>query len=173
MKGFTHIICGDGKGKTTSAVGCALRAKGSGMNVVFVSFMKDGTSSENELMKGAGITLLHCDRYYGFTFEMTQQEKQELTQLHNKMLTQAFELAQSDKADMLVLDEFFCAYEYELFDRALADKLTLEKPYECELILTGHNPEQKYIDAADYVTRLENEKHPYEKGIPARKGIEY
>lgn len=173
MKGLTHIICGDGKGKTTSAVGCALRARGSGMNVVFVSFMKDGTSSENELMKSAGITLLHCDKYYGFTFEMTEQEKQELTNFHNDLLTQALEIAQSGKADMLVLDEFFCAYEYELFDRALADKLVFEKPYEVELILTGHNVEQKYLDAADYITRVENEKHPFEKGVLARKGIEF
>jgi cob(I)alamin adenosyltransferase len=173
MDGLTHIICGFGKGKTTSAVGCALRARGSGMNVVFVSFMKDGTSSENELMKNAGITLLHCGKHFGFTFEMSQQEKQELTQLHNEMLRQALELAQRGKADMLVLDEFFCAYEYGLFDKAVADKIVFEKPHKTELILTGHNAEQKFIDAADYVTRLESEKHPYEKGVAARRGIEY
>lgn len=173
MKGLTHIICGDGKGKTTSAVGCALRAKGSGMKVVFISLMKDGTSGENELMKNAGITLLHCDKYYGFTFEMTDQEKAELVKCHNELLTKALELAQSGEAEMLVIDEFFCAYEYDLLDKTLADRIVFEKPYETELVLTGHNVEQNFIDAADYVSRVENEKHPFEKGVLARKGIEY
>lgn len=173
MKGLTHIICGDGKGKTTSAVGCALRAKGSGMNVVFVSLMKDGSSSENGLLKSAGITLIHCDKYYGFTSEMTQEEKDGLVKCHDKMIKDAFELAQSGKADMLVIDEFFCAYEYDLCDKALAERVVFEKPYETELVLTGHNVESKFLDAADYISRIENERHPFEKGVLARKGIEF
>ena len=75
MKGLTHIIYGMGKGKTTGAVGCALRAAGSGMKVVFVSLMKDGTSSENSLLEKCGIKLMYCDRNYGFTFEMTDKDK--------------------------------------------------------------------------------------------------
>ncbi len=173
MKGLTHIICGDGKGKTTSAVGCALRAKGSGMKVVFVSMMKDGTSSENELMKNAGITLMHCDKYYGFTFEMTDQEKAGLIECHNKLLTDAYELAQNGEAEMLVIDEFFCACEYELCDMLLAKKIVFEKPYETELVLTGHSVSKEFLDAADYISRIENERHPFEKGVLARKGIEY
>lgn len=173
MKGLTHIIYGDGKGKTTSAVGCALRAAGSGMKTVLVSLMKDGTSAENEPLKNAGIKVLHCDKYYGFTFELTDDEKNELIACNNRLLTEAFELAQQDKADMLVIDEFFCAYECGLLDKALAEKIVFEKPAEVELVLTGHNVEQKFLDAADYITRVENERHPYEKGVPARKGIEY
>lgn len=173
MNGLIHIICGSGKGKTTSAVGCALRAAGSGMSVAFVSLMKDGTSSENEPLKKCGIKLSHCDKHYGFTFEMTDAEKAGQTACHNKLLTEAFELAQQGKADMLVIDEFFCAYEYGLCDKTLAEKIVFEKPDEVELVLTGHNVEQKFLDAADYITRVENERHPYDKGVPARKGIEF
>lgn len=173
MKGSTHIIYGDGKGKTTSAVGCAVRAKGSGMNVVFVSLMKDGTSNENKLLEKCGIVLFHCDKHYGFTFEMTDEEKAEITACHNKILSDAYELAQQGKADMLVVDEFFCAYEFGLCDKALAEKIVFERPYDTELILTGHEVDKKFLDAADYISRIDNERHPFEKGVPARIGVEF
>ena len=173
MHGLTHILCGNGKGKTTGAVGSALRAAGSGMKVVFVSLMKDGTSSENSLLKAAGITLFHCDRNYGFTFNMTEQDKADITACHDRIVTQALELAKSGEADMLVIDEFFCAYEYGLCSKELFESVVFDKPESTELVLTGHNAEQKFLDAADYVTRLSSEKHPYEKGVSARKGIEF
>ena len=161
MKGSTHIIYGDGKGKTTSAVGCALRAAGNGMSVVFASLMKDGTSNENKLL-----------RFCLFNIQ-TSEEKAEITACHNKMLTDAYELAVQGKADMLVVDEFFCAYEYGLCDKSLAEKLVFERPYDTELILTGHEVDKRFFDAADYISRIENERHPFEKGIPARIGIEF
>lgn len=173
MQGLTHIICGYGKGKTTGAAGCALRAAGSGMKVLFVSLMKDGTSSENALLEKCGITVSHCDKNYGFTFDMTDKDKADITACHNRMLKAALEKAQSGSADMLVIDEFFCAYEYGLLDKALADSIVFEKPQGVELVLTGHEPDERFIEAADYVSRITNEKHPYEKGVAARKGIEY
>ena len=173
MKGLTHIICGLGKGKTTGAVGCAVRAAGSGMRVVFVSLMKDGSSSENAMLEKCGIRLMHCDKKYGFTFEMTKQDKADITACHNKLLSQAYELCRSGEADMLVIDEFFCAYEYGLCDAELAKKLVTEKPESVELILTGHKADSFFLDSADYVSRIDSEKHPYDSGIGARKGIEY
>ena len=174
MEGLTHIIYGNGKGKTTSAVGCAVRAAGCGMRVVFISMMKDGSSSENAILEGIGnIKVINCDRNYGFTFNMTEKDKADITACHGEMLRQGLEICKSGGCDMLVIDEFFCAYEYGLIDRTLAQKVVFERPCGTELVLTGHNVEQKFLDAADYVTRLENEKHPYEKGVQARKGIEY
>lgn len=173
MKGLTHIIYGMGKGKTTGAVGCALRAAGSGMKVVFVSLMKDGTSSENSMLEKCGIKLMYCDRNYGFTFEMTDKDKQEITACHNALLGKALELAQNGEADMLVIDELFCAYEYGLCDKELAKSIVSCKPENVELVLTGHDPDEFFLQAADYVSRVESPKHPYEKGIAARKGIEF
>lgn len=171
--GLTHIIYGNGKGKTTSAVGCALRAKGSGMNVLFLSMMKDGTSSENALLEKCGITLLHCDKRYPFTFEMTSGQKAEQTACHNEMLQKALRACNNAQADMLVIDEFFSAYELDLCDKALAEKIVIEKPENIELVLTGHTVGEKFLAAADYLSFVENKKHPYEKGVPARKGIEF
>ncbi len=171
--GLTHIIYGNGKGKTTSAVGCALRAKGSGMNVLFLSMMKDGTSSENALLEKCGITLLHCDKRYPFTFEMTGGQKAEQTACHNEMLQKALRACNNAQADMLVIDEFFDAYELDLCDKALAEKIVFEKPLSIELVLTGHTVGEKFLAAADYLSFVENKKHPYEKGVPARKGIEF
>ncbi len=173
MQGLTHMIYGDGKGKTTSAVGCALRAAGSGMKVLFLSLMKDGTSSENAMFEKCGIQVVSCDKNYGFTFNMTDKDRADITACHDEMLGLALSKAQDGSIDMLVIDEFFCAYEYGLCDKALAERIVFEKPENIELILTGHKAEKRFLDAADYISRITNEKHPYEKGIDARKGIEY
>ena len=173
MQGLTHIICGDGKGKTTSAVGCALRAAGSGMKVLFVSLMKDGTSSENKLLEKCGIQAVCCDKNYGFTFNMTEKDRADITVCHNEMLGLALSKAKDGSIDMLVIDEFFCAYEYGLCDKALAERIVFEKPKSIELILTGHKVGKTFLDAADYISRITNEKHHYENGVDARKGIEY
>lgn len=79
----------------------------------------------------------------------------------------------SGKIDMLIIDEFNAAYEYNLLDQNLADKIVTMKPQHIELILTGRNPQQKFMDIADYVSEIGLVKHPYLKGQKARKGIEF
>ena len=74
---------------------------------------------------------------------------------------------------MLILDEFFAAYNGNLLDRELANRLIFGSISKTELILTGRDPDQKFIDAADYVSEIKAVKHPYQKGISARAGIEY
>lgn len=172
--GLIHIYCGDGKGKTTAALGLALRAAGSGMKVLFVQLLKGAATGELlPLAEIADITVRRCDRDYGFTFTMNEEEKAAITACHNAMLREAVELVQSGGADMVVLDEFNAAYEYGLLDRELADKLVLEQRKNAELVLTGRNPHPKFVQAADYVSEILAVKHPYEQGIEARKGIEY
>lgn len=172
--GLIHIYCGDGKGKTTAAVGLAVRAAGSGMKVHFVQFLKGSPTSEIAVLeKIENITIRRCDRDYGFTFAMSDDDKAAITACHNRMLAEALELMQSSGADMVVLDEFNAAYSCGLLDKELADSIVLEKPADTELILTGRDPQPKFVEAADYVSEILAVKHPYSHGIEARKGVEY
>lgn len=172
--GLIHIYCGDGKGKTTAALGLAVRAAGSGMRVHIVQLLKGSETGElSALQLIPSITVSRPDRDYGFTFSMTDEEKSQLTDCHNRLLREAWQLMSEDSIDMLVIDEFNAAYEYGLLDRELADGIVLNKPEETELILTGRSPQQKFIEAADYVSEILAVKHPYKSGISARKGIEY
>jgi len=169
-----HIYCGDGKGKTTAALGLAVRAAGNGMRVHFVQFLKGSPTSELEILQRLPeISVLRCDRDYGFTFQMNDEDKQKITQRHNQMLFEAMDRVYQHKTDMLVLDEFFPAYSCNLLDKELASRLVFGIHDKTELILTGRAPEQQFIDLADYVSEIKSVKHPYEKGISARAGIEY
>ncbi len=169
-----HIYCGDGKGKTTAALGLAIRAAGSGMRVGFVQFLKGCDTSELCILADIPeITVRRCDRDYGFTFRMTDADKAAITQCHNNLLAEAREWVQRGEVQMLVLDEFCAAYRLSLLDRVLALELIAQMPEGCELVLTGRDPAQELLECADYVSEIHAVKHPYEKGIAARKGIEY
>lgn len=172
--GLLHIYCGNGKGKTTAALGLAVRAAGSGMKVHIVQLLKGSDTSElNGLALISNITISRCDKEYGFTEEISESEKNQLTNCHNKLLADAEKLMDSGKIDMLILDEFNAAYEYNLVDKQLADRIVLGRNMDIELILTGRNPQKKFVEAADYVSEIKAVKHPFSHGIEARKGIEY
>ena len=169
-----QIYCGDGKGKTTAAIGLAVRAAGNGMHVHFVQFLKGSPTSElHSLEKIPEITVLRCDKDYGFTFQMNDEQKARLTQRHNAMISEAMSRVYDGKTQLLVLDEFFAAYNCNLLDRELATRFVFGVLDKTELVLTGRDPEQKFIDIADYVSEIKAVKHPYSKGISARPGIEY
>jgi len=169
-----HIYCGDGKGKTTAALGLAVRAAGNGMNVHFVQLMKGAPTSELETLKKIPeITVLRCDRDYGFTFQMNDEDKAKITSCHNRMLSEAMDSVYQSKTDVLILDEFFSAYNCNLLDREFASRLVFGLHDRTELILTGRDPEPQFIELADYVSEIKAVKHPYQKGISARAGIEY
>ncbi len=168
--GLLHIYCGDGKGKTTASLGLAVRMTGAGMKTAFVQFMKGGETAELETLKHIpAITVLRCDRDYGFFSTLSESDKKALTQCHNRLLESAF----SGGYDAVILDEFNCAYNFGLMDKSRAEELILAVTRECELILTGRDPAQIFVDAADYVSEIKCIKHPYQKGVNARKGIEY
>lgn len=172
--GMLHIYCGDGKGKTTAALGLALRAAGSGMKVHIVQLMKGRFTSElNVISLIDNITIERCDKDYGFVRNMTKEEKRSIRECHNKMLANAFQMVKNSSIDMLILDEFNSAYEHELLDIEYADEFILTKDLSIELILTGRNPNKKFIYRADYVSEIRAIKHPYRKGVIARLGIEY
>ena len=168
--GYLHIYCGDGKGKTTASLGLAMRAAGAGMKVCFVQFMKGGETAELDTLKLIlNISVHRCDKEYGFLWNMSDNEKAEITDTHNELLTTAF----NSGADLVVLDEFNFAYSSGLMDKVLAEKLILDNKASCEIVLTGRDPAEIFIQEADYVSEICCVKHPYEKGVTARKGIEY
>lgn len=172
--GLIHIYCGDGKGKTTAAVGLALRAAGQGMKVHFIQFLKGSETGEINILKHIkGITVARCDRNYGFYNTMSDKDKTEIICCHNNMLSNAIVLANQESIDMLIMDEFNAAYNYGLMDKVTAENFIINKPERLELIITGRNPVEKFMEKADYVSCIKAVKHPYEKGINARKGIEY
>lgn len=167
-----HIYTGDGKGKTTSAAGLAIRGAGAGMRVFFFQFMKNGSSSEIKMLENMGIIVNCCQECNKLTFLMNEEELFAVRNTHNSMLEKAGSIIADGTADMVVLDEFINTYNSNLFDRELAEKVVLSKT-DIEIVLTGRNTPKIFIDKADYVTIMQKEKHPYDKGVCARKGIEY
>lgn len=161
-----HLYFGSGKGKTTAAAGLALRALGHGKKVVVVQFLKDGTSGEIEPLRRLGAAVFACPNAK-FTWLMTPQEKAAAL-AHN---TQTLEAALQMPCDLLILDEACAALRAALLPEALLQKAVLNAPY--EVVLTGRDPADWMLQSADYITEFTARRHPYEKGIPAREGIEY
>ncbi|MDE5583863.1 MAG: cob(I)yrinic acid a,c-diamide adenosyltransferase [Ruminococcus sp.] len=163
-----HIYHGNGKGKTTAVTGLAVRAVGADMRVLFMQFLKNGSSSEIKILeKIKNIDVYCCDECNKFTYAMNDEERQKVTARHNEMLGYAV----SSQYDMIILDEFLDAYNKNMLDREKAEKLVLESS--AEIVLTGRNPSEIFLANAEYISEIKSVKHPYEKGISARKGIEY
>lgn len=173
-EGLIHLYCGDGKGKTTAAMGLSIRAAGSGMKVVFLQFLKGRPVSElNSLKLIPGITVIRNDKDYGFYNTMTEQDKLQITKLHNDNLYQTMELVEAGEVDLLVLDEVCAAYKYPLLDTKVIQELILFKRKGLELVLTGRNPDKLFLEHADYISEIQKIKHPFDRNIQAREGIEY
>lgn len=172
--GMIHVYCGDGKGKTTCALGLAVRAAGAGMNVVVVQFLKGSYTSELEsLSQIHRIKVLRNSRDYGFVNNMTPKQLSKVIDEHNKNLDSALNLVKQGKCQMLVLDELTYVYDMNLVDKDKIKNLIENNENDVEIVVTGRNPNELFLNNADYVTEMKKIKHPYEKGVPARKGIEY
>ena len=167
--GLRHLYYGDGKGKTTAAMGLALRAIGSGKKVVVVQFLKGGTSGEIPMLEQLGAEIYRGKAGQKFVFQMNEAEKAATRALQNKNLAAAL----ARPCDMLVLDEAGSAWELDMVDKALLKEAVLHRPAGQECVLTAHQPPQWMLDEADYVTEMKCRRHPYQKGVAARKGIEY
>lgn len=176
---MVHLYYGDGKGKTTAAFGLVLRALGAGWSVCVVQFLKDGSSSEVGLLRGLGATVLADESPVKFTFQMDAAEKTMACGKHDANLTRALELVDAASGDapgcLLVLDEALDALGAGLLDESLVRKaLTRAALSETrELVVTGHTAPDFVRAAADYVTRMQAERHPYGHGVAARRGVEY
>lgn len=172
--GLVHIYCGDGKGKTTAALGLAVRAAGRGKAVMIARFLKTEDSGEVAVLRQIpGIQVLPCERSFGFTFRMTEAARKEAAAYYSQMLEQAAACARRESADLLILDEILGACNAGLVERARLETLLKDRPLGQEVVLTGRNPWEPLIELADYVTEMRMIRHPYENGIGAREGIEY
>lgn len=172
--GLVHIYCGNGKGKTTASVGAAVRAAGNGKKVLIKRFLKNDHSGEVEALKQIpGITVLPCTRQFGFSWKMKQEGKEEAKEYYGKELEKAWKMALNQEIDMLVLDEAVGACTLGFIEEERLLELIGSKPEKLEVILTGRNPSETLLAAADYVTEMVMRAHPYTRGIHARKGIEY
>lgn len=167
-----HLYYGDGKGKTTAAVGLAVRAAGSGMRVLFVQFFKDGSSSEvGALSSLPGIETRNPTTHFGRYRTMTDAQKVETHANYDAMLRNVIDHA--DEYDLIVLDEAVSAYRYGMLPRDVLLAFLDAEGQKREIVLTGRDPAGELVLRADYVTCMCKEKHPFDHGILARKGIEY
>ncbi len=152
-----QIYYGYGKGKTTAAIGAGMRAKGAGMNVLLVQFFKNNQSSE--------LSVLPFD-----IFKAPDELPFNPGDDYKAWVDSAVGYIKQSDADMIILDEFvdlipkFLSVEHAIDLLCDSDK---------EYILTGHSRVEMLFDAADYITNMQKEKHPYDKSVMARRGIEY
>lgn len=168
-----HIYCGDGKGKTTSAIGLAIRAAGSDKKVLIARFLKNNDSSElKSLAYVPGITVIPIEKDYGFFWNMSEIEKIEAKASYSNYLKKALEMVRKDNVHMLVLDEIIATYNHELINRVEFLDFLKNKPDQLEVVLTGRNPAEELLEIADYVSDIKKIKHPFDKGIGSRIGIE-
>lgn len=169
-----HVYFGDGKGKTTAAVGIALRAAGSKMKVMFVQFLKTEFSGErNALSNIENVTLTSCPLEMKFTNEMDEHERQQASVMFRGLFERSVATALSERYDMVVLDEVFDVINEGMLSEADVFEFITNAPNSTEVIMTGHNPSERFIDVADYVTEFKKIKHPYDRGITGRIGVEF
>ena len=169
-----HIYSGEGKGKTTAAIGLAVRAAGAGLRVFFYQFLKNGSSSEIPVLESLkGVNVRCCRNCNKFTKDMNDDEKAAVTAEQNSMLIEIKNIIKAEAADVIIMDEFIGAYNKQLMDRLFAEVMLKEFPESMELILTGREPSQFLCRVADYHSEINELKHPFKKGMKSRRGIEY
>ena len=182
--GCIHIYCGDGKGKTTAAVGLAVRMAGSGGRAVVARFLKnDGSGEVSALARIPGITVIPCRKTFGFTWQMTKEQKAEAAEYYRELFKEAFreaegavgELREAEGAPavLLVLDEVCGAVGSGLLPEEDVLSFLDRRPEKLEVVLTGREPRDSFLCRADYVTEMKKLAHPFDRGMAARKGIEY
>lgn len=173
MKGCIHIYEGDGKGKSTAAIGLAVRCAGSGQKVLFTQFLKGNNSSEiSSLERLPNIIVYQNSKEFGFSFHMDSMTQAQAKIYYRDHFREAIFFAKRENVRLLILDELLDVYNLNMVDRDEVLQFLRSKPEEMEVVLTGRNPDQKLLMYADYVTRMQKVKHPYDWGLTARKGIE-
>ncbi len=186
--GLVHVLTGDGNGKTTSAIGIAVRASSRGMKVAFIQFLKGGLSSEVPALEKLGVTVVtgtkHCQRQREHAAQL--KEKGHVTfcrdcfvinGMDRMLVLGAFEKAKKMCAGgeygLVVLDEVFWAMKEKMISEEDVLALIRSRAQNCEIILTGRGATRAIEEASDYVTYVKKEKHPFDRGIISRCGIDY
>ncbi len=173
-KGLTLVFTGNGKGKTTAALGMALRAWGQGMKVLILQFIKGGWKyGELKAAEKLGPGFEMYQMGEGFIKGATDQGLEGHRAAAQKALEEARKAVGEGKHDLVILDEINYAVHYGLVDLADVLEIIRTKPAGLHLVLTGRNAAPEVEELADLVTEMKEIKHPYASGIPAQKGIEF
>lgn len=171
--GLIHIYCGDGKGKTTAAVGLSVRCAGGGGKVLFFQFMKGNTSGErNVLAQLENVDLIDGYEQLKFVWNMTDEEKNHAAEYYEKKFDEITKKACGEAYDMLVMDEIISAVNCRFLPLPVLCDFLKNKPSGLEVILTGREPSEELVKIADYVSEIKKVKHPFDKGIKARNLVE-
>jgi cob(I)alamin adenosyltransferase len=170
-KGLIHVYTGNGKGKTTAAIGLGVRAIGDGLKVLMIQFMKGRRYSElDALSQLKNFTVMQFGRD---EFVSKEKPAQVDIDLAHKGLTYAKEIISKQCYDLVILDEINVAVDYHLISLPDVLQLLKEKPESLELVLTGRYAPPEIIQQADVVSEILEIKHPYQKGVISRKGIDW
>ena len=171
QKGLIHVYTGNGKGKTTAAIGLGIRAFGAGLRVYMIQFMKGRRYSEiDALEKIPGFTVVQFGRD---EFVSKQKPEQIDIDLAQKALAHAREIFERNDHDLVILDEINVALDYRLLSITDVINLLRLKPERMELVLTGRYAPPELVQQADLVSEILEIKHPFQKGVPCRKGIDW
>ncbi len=170
MKGYIHLYTGNGKGKTTAAIGLAIRAVGAGKRVFIAQFVKGMHYSELDTLKRIPEIEL---RQYGLDCFIKNKPARKDIDAARVGLTEVSGIVSENSVDVLILDEICIALYYHLFEEDEIIRLLKAKPAAMEIILTGRYAPKALYEIADLVTEMNEVKHYFNKGIPARKGIEF
>ena len=171
QKGYIQVYTGNGKGKTTAALGLGIRAVGAGLKVAMVQFMKGRRYSEIDAIG----MIPHFSVYQHGRDEFVSKEDPERIDidLAAEGLKHAKELISAGKHDLVILDEINVALDFKLIDLDEVMVMLEEKPEHVEIVLTGRYAPAEVVQIADLVTEMREIKHSYSKGVEARKGIEF
>lgn len=172
--GLIHIYCGNGKGKTTAAMGLGMRCAGRENKVLLTQFLKDNNTGELasieklseyfHVVKGAPMKdWFNC---------LDKEGQEEVIKEHRDRFEGVTKKAVDENYDLLILDETMAALNYGILELDKILDFLKNKPKTLEVVLTGRNPVQELIDVANYVSEIKQIKHPFEEGIPSRIGIE-
>ena len=171
-RGLIHIYCGDGKGKTTAAIGLAVRAAGRGKKVLISRFLKTEDSGEVAVLRSIrSITVLPCQRTFGLLFDMSPEEKREAAEYFQGQFART--AAMAPEYDLVIFDEIMASVNGGVVSQESVLDFLDGKPESLEVVLTGRDPSEAIQERADYISQIQAVRHPYEQGIGAREGIEY
>lgn len=174
-KGYIQIYTGDGKGKTTAAVGLGVRAAGNEYKVYMVQFLKGGFTGELKSAEKLDpyFKIFRFEKKRGFFWTLNEQEKAELKKEIQDAISFCKKVLEEGQCDILIMDEVMGALSNKLVSEEQLLELMDKKPKNIELILTGRNVPESIMKKANLVTEMKAIKHYFEEGVPARQGIEF
>lgn len=174
-KGLVQIYCGNGKGKTTAAIGLGVRAIGRDLKVIMIQFLKNADTGECETLKllEPKFKVFHFEKPRGFTWTLTPEERDEKKIEIKNAMNFARKVLDTGECDILILDEILGAIQAGFVVEDEICNMIDNKPEGAELVLTGRVLPDSIAKRAGYISKIEAVKHPMDQGISAREGIEH